>query len=422
MKELFKALFGKKNAKFVKNKNSKNNSLNYYDLVLKGVLSKKKAFIGPEEVHIDLTNMCNNNCIGCWCNSPYLGELRMPPEVQKQTLSFSVLKRTIDELAELGTKRIKLIGGGEPTLHPNFMEIVDYISNKRIECWINTNLLEIDKKKVEKIVKAGVRLIDVSLWASNPKTYVKTHTARTEKDFINIKKNLERFYHEKKKQKTNFPIIRIYNVIFNMNYKEIEQMIDFALNVHADKVQFVFLEPIPKKTEFLLINEEQKNELKEIVNKIKKNIVGIDGSEDVYRDDKGREVKITDFTKNFVRRLEQSDISKGVYDEIVVKELPCYVGWVFARIMADGSVVPCLKAHRMPIGNIYKKSFKKIWNSKKYQTFRKMCVTYKKKHSYFKKIGNDPAYGCLKICDNLWQNELIQRKLVENNIKIPKLK
>jgi hypothetical protein len=85
-------------------------------------------------------------------------------------------------------------------------------------------------------------------------------------------------------------------------------------------------------------------------------------------------------------------------------------------------VIPCLKAHKMPMGNIYKNSFSNIWNSKKYQNFRKMCMTYKKKHSYFKNIGNDPNYGCAKICDNLWQNELIQKKLIENKINIPKLK
>jgi len=426
-------LFGRKNIKKrnfdlnpEKNKNPYNKDSDYnneyYKLVIKGVLSKKKAFVGPEEVHIDLTNMCNNNCIGCWCNSPFLGELKMSPEVQKQTLTFSILKKTIDELANLGTKRIKLIGGGEPTLHPNFMEVVEYITRKGMECWINTNLLEINEELVKRIVSAGVKLIDVSLWASNPKTYVKTQTIRKEADFLRIKKTLKSFYHEKKEQNKDSPIIRIYNVIFNMNYSEIEQMINFALDVHADKVQFVFLEPITKKTEFLLIDEEQRGELKEIVKRIKKNIFRIEGSDDVYRDEKGREIMITDFTKNFIRRLEQSDVIKGVYDEFVVNEIPCYVGWVFARIMADGSVIPCLKAHKMPMGNIYKNSFSNIWNSKKYQNFRKMCMTYKKKHSYFKNIGNDPNYGCAKICDNLWQNELIQKKLIENKINIPKLK
>ncbi len=35
-----------------------------------------------------------------------------------------------------------------------------------------------------------------------------------------------------------------------------------------------------------------------------------------------------------------------------------------------------------------------------------MAINYKKTHPYFKLIGNDPKYGCAKICDNLWQNEL----------------
>jgi MoaA/NifB/PqqE/SkfB family radical SAM enzyme len=279
-----------------------------------------------------------------------------------------------------------------------------------MNCWINTNLLEINEEKIKRIVKAGVGLIDVSLWASNPKTYVKTHTIREENDFLRIKKNLEMLHEEKQKQKTTFPIIRIYNVVFNINYKEIEEMIDFALEVNADKVQFVFLEPIPKKTDFLLINEQQKNELKEIVKRVKRNIVRVEGSEDIYRDCKGPEIMITDFSKNFIRRLEFSNISKGVYDEVVVNEIPCYVGWVFARIMANGDVIPCLKAHKMPMGNIYKQSFKEIWFSEKYNKFRNMAVNFKKTHPYFKLIGNNPKYGCFSSCDNRWDNNSINNK------------
>ncbi len=403
---LLRKIIERTKIKKVFNKNKEDTKL------IRGVLSESKAFIGPEEVHIDLTNICNNTCIGCWCNSPLLGELRMPPEIQKQTLSFEVLKRVIDELANMGTKKIKLIGGGEPTLHPHFLDIVEYIRKKGIDCWVNTNFLLINEEIAKRFIELEVGLIDVSLWAATPKTYAKTHPSKTKVDFDKIIKTLKFIGKEKERLGKQKPIIRIYNVIFNMNYSELEEMIKVALDVKADKIQFVFLEPIPTKTDFLLINEEQREELIKICKRIEDHIVETKGSEDVYKDDSGRTIEITNFTKNFIRQLNKKEVTKGVYDEEIVNEIPCYVGWVFARIMADGSVVPCLKAHKMPLGNVNKQSFKEIWNSEEYKKFRQMALNYKKVCPYFSIIGNDPKYGCAKVCDNLWQNEVVHKKFL----------
>ena len=311
VKELIKKYEGYKKIKKRDNINKK---------LVKSILTQNRAFLGPEEVHIDLTNMCNNNCIGCWCNSPLLGEMRMPPEVQRQTLSFKVLKRLINELAGMGTRRIKLIGGGEPTIHPNFLEIVEYIRKMGIDCWINTNFLVINEEIAKKLIDLEVGLIDVSSWAATPETYVKTHPGKSEGDFRKIVKVLKFIGDEKERRGVKKPIIRIYNVIFNMNYKEIEEMIKLAISVKADKVQFVFLEPIPTKTEFLLINERQREELLELAKRIRKNIVEVRGSEDVYKDKDGKTIEITNFTKNFMRQLEKKEVTKGVYDEEVVNE------------------------------------------------------------------------------------------------------
>ena len=133
------------------------------------LLYQNKSLIGPQEVHIDITNNCNNACIGCWCHSPLLDELKMPPSVRKKTLSYDVLKNLVDELALLGTKKIKLIGGGDPSVHPQFMEIVRYIRNRGIDCWINTNFLLIDKYKAKKLIDWDVGLIDLSICLFNTK-------------------------------------------------------------------------------------------------------------------------------------------------------------------------------------------------------------------------------------------------------------
>ena len=60
--------------------------------------------------------------------------------------------------------------------------------------------------------------------------------------------------------------------------------------------------------------------------------------------------------------------------EIANKNMPCYFGWLFSVIDADGNVYPCCFQDRSPsseIGNIRKDDFGTIWSSKKYKDFRR---------------------------------------------------
>jgi len=99
----------------------------------------------------------------------------------------------------------------------------------------------------------------------------------------------------------------------------------------------------------------------------------------------------------FLRRISNKKPKQG-YDSIIIDSIPCYVGWIYARILTNGDVIPCCKAHSFPLGNLYEDSFKDIWFSKKYNKFRKKAKKLKKSDPYFKKIE------CYKGCDNLGMN------------------
>lgn len=388
-------------------------------LVMGGIFHSEKAFVGPEVVHIDLTNRCNFNCIACWCNSPLLGDKAMPEWERKLSLPFNTLKSVFDDLGEIkGLRQVKLVGGGEPFMHPDILKIIEYIKNKdrNIEIDINTNFSLVDEKVAERLLELEVDSLTVSIWAGTPKVYSSVHPNQTEQAFHRIKDMLKFIFEQKKAMDRHRPKIILHNVIFKLNYKDVEEMLKFALEVGMDDIQFVPMDPIKGKTEVLLLNDGERKELLDKLYIIKqgynpRSFQYYDPESSRYISDDGSSVVLADFD-GFIRRMEKLNTKSGACDEDVVEEIPCYVGWLFARIMTTGNVVPCCKGHRMPIGNIYKNRFKDIWFSETYNKFRKNCLTFSKCHPYFSKIGNDVVAktGCYN-CDNLWQNVPMHKKI-----------
>ena len=100
---------------------------------------------------------------------------------------------------------------------------------------------------------------------------------------------------------------------------------------------------------------------------------------------------------SFYRRITSPTADTGAYDS-VVKDLPCLVGWTYARLLTDGSVIPCCKGDDMPLGNLSDGDFKSIWTSLGYRDFRTRAKQLPKDAPFFKPID------CLSACDNLGQN------------------
>lgn len=380
-------------------------------LTVAGILHSSRAFCAPEVLHVDLTNWCNFNCIACWCRSPLLGDKAMSEEEKKLILPLDLLKSIFDDITEMGgLRQVKLVGGGEPFMHPDILKVVEYIKKKdsSVEIDINTNFSLVDQAKADRLFELGVDSLTVSLWAGSEEAYAAVHPNQTGETFLKIKKVLKFILERKKQLKTRHPRIIIHDVILKLNYHDVEEMLNFGLEIGADNIQFVPVDPINGKTDNLLLDDTEKKELLERLYLIKKRY---DPESLVFCSKEGKSVVLPDFD-GFIRRIQELNISTGAYDEAVVDEFPCYVGWLFARIMTTGNVVPCCKGHRLSLGNVFKDRFRDIWFSEAYNQFRYNGLHLSKSDPYFSKIGNDAdaKTGCYN-CDNLWQNMPMHRKI-----------
>lgn len=71
-------------------------------------------------IRLETNTSCNLHCRYCYAQSG---------EDSVKIADFNVLKRIISEAKELGIRSVVVIGGGEPTLYPNFRELIACIDS-----------------------------------------------------------------------------------------------------------------------------------------------------------------------------------------------------------------------------------------------------------------------------------------------------
>lgn len=90
----------------------------------------------PVMVHISLINTCNLTCSFCCFANRDLTD----------RLATDRVKKALDSFKKIGVTGVEFTGGGEPTLHPDFHEIVEYAYNLGFKLGICTNGKNLGKK------------------------------------------------------------------------------------------------------------------------------------------------------------------------------------------------------------------------------------------------------------------------------------
>jgi len=112
---------------------------------------------------LTINRACNLRCNWCYA--------KMTKFKAKDSMSLDLVRKILAMLKDLKLESVILIGG-EPTIHPNFLEIVKLITESGMKANLVTNALRFsDKKFLDMSLDAGISAITVSLKASNPEDY-----------------------------------------------------------------------------------------------------------------------------------------------------------------------------------------------------------------------------------------------------------
>ncbi len=122
--------------------------------------------MAPVSINLDLTLQCNYRCVHC---------IDSAITHRHDSLTYDEIKKSLITLQQGGLRSVILIGGGEPTLHPDFVKVVYTIKALGLQCAIVSNGSM--NKRIEKaapMLQKGdwVRL---SLDAGTDRTFRKLH-------------------------------------------------------------------------------------------------------------------------------------------------------------------------------------------------------------------------------------------------------
>ncbi len=344
-----------------------------------GIITNK-VLTGPMEVSVDLTRKCNLDCLMCWWWSPLLKE-RPSAQWMNQEIDYELFKRLIGDFKKLGVKRVILGGQGEPFLYPKLLEAIEVTKKAGIEVALITSGFFLNKKNIRALFDLKIDCIDISFQAATAETYLKVHPGQKRETFGRIKDGLILLSELKKSNKRTDPQVGIVDAICKPNHKETVKMIELAKEVGAESICFKRVDVVPE-TKGLLLNKEELEELKILLNEAEK---------------KAKELGIYTGIAEY-RKFTLEGLTSGVYTTTLYSHMPCYVGWRSTRILSDGSVIPCCGCYDLVLGNVNFSSFISIWNSEKYNQFRKQSINIQKDKTLFKKCK---CYSCTDHLLNL---------------------
>jgi len=178
----------------------------------------------PVCAQIDLSNVCNHNCL--WC---YYGFFRRRAPILMRLDKALAL---INELASLGTRSILFTGGGEPLTHPQITTIIRAAHALDLKIGMSTNGGLLDTAVQETLLECNT-YVRISLDAGTEEVHERLHAA-PKGDYRRILSTVKKMSRTKKGP----PIIGYAFLVCDENVTDIEQAVVNAMENGFDYIQF----------------------------------------------------------------------------------------------------------------------------------------------------------------------------------------
>lgn len=272
----------------------------------------------PLSVSIEPTTSCNLRCPECPSG---LRSFTRPTGM----LRSGLFRNVIDQLAPT-LNYLTFYFQGEPYLHPDFLDMVQYASSRGIYTATSTNGHYLSEENARATVESGLDRLIISIDGTTQETY---ESYRVGGNLEKVLEGAARVVHYKKKLRARTP-----HVIF----------------------QFLVVKP----------NEHQIDDVRALAHKIGADELVLKTAQ-IYNFEQGSDL-IPD-NHRYARYRRRSDGTYEIKNRLLNQ---CWRMWQGCVITWDGKILPCCfdKDGRHAMGDVQKTSFRDIWFGERYNDFR----------------------------------------------------
>lgn len=344
---------------YIKDKKTENIILNELELAE----GRIKLLSKPRFLQVVLTTMCNLDCIMCGLPQAYYV---MPDSIKESITGYMPYLESV------------IWQGGEPLLYKGFKDLFKTAGLYGIEQTVTTNGLLVDEEILEIIENTqGMIHLDISIDGIDEATYAKI---RRKGNFNALLKKIDLINKTITKKKSF--MLGMQSVVMKSNYKQIDRMVEFAIEKGFSKILFQRLFPsYLAKDEGL--NDEENNFAVSKINEYRERfekqqmIINIDSNIEYVN----KESACAEIHKDESQVCEKQ-IDLSLHDTNKNNDIFCLAPWKRMFIGRENIVMPVCHCD---VDGIKVDDVGDLWNGKGMIDFRKrllegrlpeQCVTF----------------------------------------------
>lgn len=314
--------------------------------VLKGIATfgVKKPFVpgSPFQVVWNITQRCNMNCKHCYeskGNSEELGK-----------------EDVMNIIDIISSEKIPILAfsGGEPSIHPNILDYIEYASEKGLYVAMATNgFIFSNKERCKEFEEAGLKFVQISLDGLNPKTH---------DEFRGVNGAWKRACEAIKNFSKTEVFVEVATTVTKNNYKEILGMVDLVEKLGADWLMLYNFVPVGRGSKNVDMDISPKDRYRLL--------------EKIYALNYEREIEILSTAPQFASvatkksgEIIPTHFYNPKYESNEIRQLAdfiggCGAGRFYLSLEPNGDIYPCVffpHDEHVKLGNILEDDFREIW-------------------------------------------------------------
>lgn len=325
----------------------------------------------PLLVRFDINNRCNQLCRKCF----------YPGYVQSGIPGNSI---SVDDFARVAERLfphayyLQLPFAFEPLMHPRFPEILRIADGYAVpNVGIVTNGSLLVGKRAEALLESRhVTGIAVSIDAVDPETF---RQMRGRDHLALVLRNIREFMKARNAAGRKFPTVYINSIVMRSNLGVLPKIMECALEMGVDEVQFFHVEPME------LANEESALHVRDEYNAVHDQLGAMAAgakirlflppryNESLFNGDGTYRHRFTQGGATSEHETSHSQSFDESFDHPYPKDVYCVCPWMVMIVDSWGNYFPC--AHRNePVGNVLRDDLFTAFNSMKQMTLRKQLL------------------------------------------------